>query len=186
LFFSTQDGLAHQENVALRDFSAVCLKEFIVWTFKQPGSRSISSSQVSLEALMTKIFLFSKHPCQFKRLGERSAQFILFQLIQFKVEVLECVLRTYIVYSYVGAALAISSLYPVLREQKVMDDHWLELLYYMVNSLMLCDSDEQLVGTEQQTLKALMHIERVLREKASIFSIVNMISSIEKNFNEID
>lgn len=72
----------------------------------------------------------------------------------------------------VGSALAINSLYSVLREQRTMDERWFEILYYMVTSLMLCGSDEQLVGTKKQTLKALEHVERVLKEKSAIFNRV--------------
>jgi hypothetical protein len=71
-----------------------------------------------------------------------------------------------------GSALAINSLYSVLREKKTMDDRWLEILYYMVTSLMLSGSDEQLVGTTKQTLKALEHVERILKEKSAIFNKV--------------
>jgi len=73
-----------------------------------------------------------------------------------------------------GSALAINSLYSVLREKKTMDDRWLEILYYMVTSLMLSGSDEQLVGTTKQTLKALEHVERILKEKSAIFNKVNL------------
>jgi hypothetical protein len=75
-------------------------------------------------------------------------------------------------FNLTGSALAINSLYSVLREKKTMDDRWLEILYYLVTSLMLSGSDEQLVGTTKQTLKALEHVERILKEKSTIFNKV--------------
>ncbi len=30
-----QDGIVHPTNTALRDFSAVCVKEFLIWSIKQ-------------------------------------------------------------------------------------------------------------------------------------------------------
>ncbi|XP_065336911.1 DNA-dependent protein kinase catalytic subunit-like [Cloeon dipterum] len=131
------DGLAEEENVALRDFSCVCLKEFVQWTYKQCGSMVNPDSSVSLGGILKKITLFCLHPNHFKRLG---------------------------------AALAVNCLYFIIREQRTMDEWWFELLYSLVSSLLMSSSEDDLTGTLKQTVKALGHVERVLREKSSVFN----------------
>ncbi|XP_059489779.1 DNA-dependent protein kinase catalytic subunit-like isoform X2 [Neocloeon triangulifer] len=137
LLENIMDGLTDKENVALRDFSSICLREFVIWTIKQCGSKVDPTSPTSLEGILRKISLLSLHPNQFKRLG---------------------------------AALAVNSLYTVIREQRSVDDCWMELLYYLVSSLLMVDSSDELTGIQNQTVKALDHVERVLREKSAIFN----------------
>jgi hypothetical protein len=58
-----QDGITLSTDTALRDFSARCLHEFVVWSVKQ-------DSHVNIKAIMKQIYSFCLHPCPSKRLGE--------------------------------------------------------------------------------------------------------------------
>lgn len=58
-----QDGITHPTDTALRDFSAKCLHEFVVWSIKQ-------ESPVNIKAIMKQIFSLCLHPSPSKRLGE--------------------------------------------------------------------------------------------------------------------
>jgi len=58
-----QDGITHPTDTALRDFSARCLYEFVVWSVKQ-------KSPLNVKATMKRIFSLSLHPSPSKRLGE--------------------------------------------------------------------------------------------------------------------
>jgi hypothetical protein len=58
-----QDGITHSTDTALRDFSSVCLHEFVVWSIKQ-------DSRVNIKAISKQIYSFCLHPCPSKRLGE--------------------------------------------------------------------------------------------------------------------
>jgi hypothetical protein len=61
----------------------------------------------------------------------------------------------------------------VLREERdLVDQFWLELLFYLVSSLQLVGPGEAVVGTMQQTHKAIGHIERVLSEWSDFFNEV--------------
>ncbi|CAL1269299.1 unnamed protein product [Larinioides sclopetarius] len=59
------DGVTNNQNAALRDFSALGLREFFLWSIKQ----SPSGKQKQTENLLSKLHSFSLHPNAFKRLG---------------------------------------------------------------------------------------------------------------------
>ncbi|GFT93732.1 DNA-dependent protein kinase catalytic subunit [Nephila pilipes] len=59
------DGVTDSHNAALRDFSALCLREFFQWSIKQ----SSSGKQKQTENLLNKLHSFSLHPNAFKRMG---------------------------------------------------------------------------------------------------------------------
>ncbi|XP_054711224.1 DNA-dependent protein kinase catalytic subunit-like, partial [Uloborus diversus] len=59
------DGVTDQENTALRDFSAVCLKEFFSWALKQ----SSKAENGHAENLLRKLNSFALHSNPFKRMG---------------------------------------------------------------------------------------------------------------------
>ncbi|XP_021932903.1 DNA-dependent protein kinase catalytic subunit-like isoform X3 [Zootermopsis nevadensis] len=70
-----------------------------------------------------------------------------------------------------GAALILNSVYTVLREKEsVVNEYWLELLYHMVVNLSLSEETDSILGSHEQVVTALNHIERVLKEKASLFN----------------
>ncbi|XP_055932973.1 DNA-dependent protein kinase catalytic subunit-like isoform X2 [Argiope bruennichi] len=59
------DGVTNNQNAALRDFSALCLREFFLWSIKQ----SPAAKQKQTENLLNKLHSFSLHPNAFKRIG---------------------------------------------------------------------------------------------------------------------
>ncbi|EDV28309.1 uncharacterized protein TRIADDRAFT_20924, partial [Trichoplax adhaerens] len=67
-----------------------------------------------------------------------------------------------------GAALAFNNIYVVLREESTLVDTFIfEILVNYVNSLALSHTDEKSLGTQEQLSKALAHIERIIKAKAS-------------------
>eukprot|EP00794_Sanderia_malayensis_P010266 gene10266-11321_t len=64
-----QEGLVSDDNSALRDFSAKCLKEFLIWSIKQTSQRKLSKSAVNPKAVFKRLYSISSHPNVFKRLG---------------------------------------------------------------------------------------------------------------------
>jgi hypothetical protein len=78
-------------------------------------------------------------------------------------------------FHFVGAALVLNSVYTVLREEEsIVNQFWLELFYHMVVNLSLSEETDSILGSQEQVLTALNHIERVLKEKASLFNKVNI------------
>lgn len=78
-------------------------------------------------------------------------------------------------FHFTGAALVLNSVYTVLREEEsVVNQFWLELLYHMVVNLSLSEETESILGGQEQVVTAVNHIERVLKEKASLFNEVNI------------
>ncbi|GBN03187.1 DNA-dependent protein kinase catalytic subunit, partial [Araneus ventricosus] len=59
------DGVTNNQNAALRDFSALGLREFFLWSIKQ----SSSDKQKQTENFLSKLHSFSLHPNAFKRMG---------------------------------------------------------------------------------------------------------------------
>ncbi|XP_069690626.1 DNA-dependent protein kinase catalytic subunit-like isoform X3 [Periplaneta americana] len=138
LIRALMDGITHPTDTALRDFSAKCLHEFVVWSVKQLSSSELEHSPVNIKAIMKQIYSFCLHPCPSKRLG---------------------------------AALVLNSVYKVLREEEsIVNQFWLELLYHMVVNLSLAEETDSIPGSQEQVVTALQHIERVLKEKASLFN----------------
>jgi hypothetical protein len=78
-------------------------------------------------------------------------------------------------FHFTGAALVLNSVYTVLREEEsVVNEYWLELLYHMVVNLSLSEETDSILGSQEQIVIALNHIERVLKEKASLFNKVRI------------
>lgn len=78
-------------------------------------------------------------------------------------------------FHFTGAALVLNSVYTVLREEEsVVNQFWLELLYHMVMNLSLSEETDSILGSQEQVVTAVNHIERVLKEKASLFNKVNI------------
>lgn len=69
-----------------------------------------------------------------------------------------------------GAALVFNNIYRDLREDiNILNQYWIELLYYFVKSLSLSLEDD---FNNNETSNALDHIKRVLSEKSEIFNEV--------------
>uniref|UniRef100_A0A8D9ANP8 DNA-dependent protein kinase catalytic subunit n=2 Tax=Cacopsylla melanoneura TaxID=428564 RepID=A0A8D9ANP8_9HEMI len=70
----------------------------------------------------------------------------------------------------IGAAIAFNNIYKVLREEVLfIDEHWLELFFYFVHNLVLCDSP----GDHQVLCESFNHLNRVVKEKSQIFNATN-------------
>jgi hypothetical protein len=76
---------------------------------------------------------------------------------------------------FTGAALVLNSVYTVLREEEsVVNEFWLELLYYMIVNLSLSEETDSILGSQVHVVTAVNHIERVLKEKSFLFNKVNI------------
>ncbi|CAF0848203.1 unnamed protein product, partial [Adineta ricciae] len=131
------DGMISGRNASIRDFSGICLREFLKWTVKHAGGYDQSSYLKNATSILKRIISFSMHPNSFKRLG---------------------------------STLAWNSIYTLYRESEVLVDvYTLQLLYVFVESLSIAQSDDSSLGTQQQAIAALSHMQRIIKEKSSIF-----------------
>lgn len=145
------DGLVDERDAALRDFSALALREFLKWSIKhtplakqdaaalaatssdQQQHNQSQSHSVNVKSILKRIFNFLTHPCSSKRLG---------------------------------ALLAWNSIYTIFREEETLVNKFtFELLYYLIESLALAEKDDKLLGTQEQCKLALDHVERIIRVK---------------------
>ena len=60
-------------NASIRDFSGVCLKEFLKWAVKHAGGYDQSAYLKNSTSILKRIISFSMHPNSFKRLGSTLA-----------------------------------------------------------------------------------------------------------------
>ncbi|CAF4915020.1 unnamed protein product, partial [Rotaria sp. Silwood1] len=131
------NGMISGRNASIRDFSGICLKEFLKWTVKHAGGYDKSSYLKNATSILKRILSFSLHPNSFKRLG---------------------------------STLAWNSIYTLYRESETLVDiYTLQLLYVFVESLAIAQEDDPSLGTQQQAIVALSHIERIIKEKANLF-----------------
>ncbi|KAF9585083.1 hypothetical protein BGW38_003973, partial [Lunasporangiospora selenospora] len=69
-----------------------------------------------------------------------------------------------------GSALIVNRIYRVFREEaSLVSQFTMELLYWMLSSLRLSESDHSGLGTSQQACVAISHLQRIIQVKASIF-----------------
>ncbi|KAI8794714.1 DNA-dependent protein kinase catalytic subunit, partial [Biomphalaria glabrata] len=130
------DGLIQSNDMALRDFCAKCLREFLKWSLKQISKKSAEKNPINVKSVLKRIYSFSSHPNASKRLG---------------------------------AALAFNNIYMVLREEDALVDRFtFEILVHFVDSLSLAHYDEKSLGTQEQCVKALEHLERIMKTKVDI------------------
>ncbi len=64
-----QEGIVHPEDTALRDFSAACLREFLIWSIKQTTKKQQEKSPINTKSLLKRIYSLAVHPSAAKRLG---------------------------------------------------------------------------------------------------------------------
>ena len=139
------DCLVHEKDAALRDFSAIALKEFLKWSIKHTPldkQEEISNTNntlfVNVKSILKRIFNFLTHPSCSKRLG---------------------------------AALAWNSIYVIFREEEILvNKHIFELLYYLIESLAMAEKDDKMYGTQEHCKIALDHVERIIKTKASLLN----------------
>ncbi|KAI6646753.1 DNA-dependent protein kinase catalytic subunit [Oopsacas minuta] len=62
-------GLEDTSNTALRDFSAVCVKEFLAWSIKQTSKKQQEQSSGNAKSLLKRLYSMALHPNAFRRLG---------------------------------------------------------------------------------------------------------------------
>ncbi|GFR09046.1 DNA-dependent protein kinase catalytic subunit [Trichonephila clavata] len=124
------DGVTDSQNAALRDFSAMCLREFFLWSIKQ-------SSDKQPENLLSKLHSFSLHPNAFKR---------------------------------IGAALTFNNIYKIFREDvTLVKKYTIQLLVQFVDSLAIAHTDNISLGTQEQCITALNHVQKILKETHKLF-----------------
>nr|CAD7432490.1 unnamed protein product [Timema monikensis] len=69
LIETLMDGITHPTDTALRDYSAKCLREFVIWSIKQSRAKDLEKSQTNIKAVLKKMFSLCVHPSPTKRLG---------------------------------------------------------------------------------------------------------------------
>ena len=62
-------GLEDTGSSALRDFSALCVKEFLAWSIKQTTTKQQQTSSVNAKSLLKRLYSMALHPIAFRRLG---------------------------------------------------------------------------------------------------------------------
>ena len=62
-------GLEDPSNSALREFSSVCVKEFLVWSIKQTTKKQQEQSASNAKSLLKRLYNMALHPNAFRRLG---------------------------------------------------------------------------------------------------------------------
>ena len=62
-------GLEDASSSALRDFSAVCVKEFLAWSIKQTTTKQQQNSSANAKSLLKRLYSMALHPIAFRRLG---------------------------------------------------------------------------------------------------------------------
>ena len=55
------------------------------------------------------------------------------------------------------------------ESETLVDVYTLQLLYVFVESLAIAQDDDPSLGTQQQAISALTHIERIVKEKSNLF-----------------
>ncbi|XP_076075287.1 DNA-dependent protein kinase catalytic subunit-like [Mytilus galloprovincialis] len=69
LLDSIYDGIIQSTDTSLRDFCAVCLKEFVKWSIKQTPPKVLEKSPLNIKSVLKRLYSYSLHPGAFKRLG---------------------------------------------------------------------------------------------------------------------
>ena len=62
-------GLEDPSNSALREFSSLCVKEFLVWSIKQTTKKQQEQSSSNAKSLFKRLYNMALHPNAFRRLG---------------------------------------------------------------------------------------------------------------------
>jgi DNA-dependent protein kinase catalytic subunit len=60
-------------NACIRDFSGICLKEFLTWTVKHAGGYDQAAYLMNATSILKRLLSYSLHPNSFKRLGSSLA-----------------------------------------------------------------------------------------------------------------
>ena len=63
------EGLEDTGNSALRDFSSLCVREFLAWSIKQTTKKQQENSYGNAKSLLKRLYSMALHPNAFRRLG---------------------------------------------------------------------------------------------------------------------
>ncbi|XP_034941190.1 DNA-dependent protein kinase catalytic subunit-like [Chelonus insularis] len=63
------DGLSDENNFSLRDFSGICLAEFIKWSIKQSSDHDLTKSPININTVVENITNFALHPSKHRRIA---------------------------------------------------------------------------------------------------------------------
>ncbi|GFO12449.1 DNA-dependent protein kinase catalytic subunit, partial [Plakobranchus ocellatus] len=67
------DGLVQENDTALRDLSARCLKEFLQWSLKQTSKKAAEKNPVNAKSVFKRMKSYALHPSSAKRFGSAMA-----------------------------------------------------------------------------------------------------------------
>ena len=82
------DGLTDESNSSLREFSGVCLKEFLAWSIKQSSDRDLEKSPINVYTIVRKISTYALHPSTQKRIAAAIAFNHLYSILRESEEIL--------------------------------------------------------------------------------------------------
>jgi DNA-dependent protein kinase catalytic subunit len=133
-------SLVDEKDAALRDFSAIALKEFLKWSIKHTplDKQNIEKCSVNAKSILKRIFSFLNHPNCAKRLGATLAWNSIYTVFR--------------------------------EEESLVNKYIFELLYNLIESLALAEQDDKMYGTQEQAKLGLDHCERIIRAKADLLN----------------
>ncbi|XP_055377945.1 DNA-dependent protein kinase catalytic subunit-like [Condylostylus longicornis] len=67
------DGISNENNCAVRDLSAVCIREFVEWSIKQTTPQQLAASPVSVEIILNELKMYSFDSNSSRRIGSALA-----------------------------------------------------------------------------------------------------------------
>lgn len=117
------DGLTDESNSSLRDFSGLCLKEFLDWSIKQSSDRDLVNSAVNIHTIVRKICTYALHPSMQKRIAAATAFNHLYSSLREREEILNtywleiffCIVKSSQGFTDLGIENAIGHLEKVLK-----------------------------------------------------------------------
>ncbi len=134
------DSLVDEKDAALRDFSAVALKEFLKWSIKHTplNKQNTINCSVNAKSILKRIFSLLNHSNCAKRLGAALAWNSIYTIFR--------------------------------EEESLVNKYTFELLYNLIESLALAEHDDKMYGTQEQTKLALDHTERIIKVKVELLN----------------
>ncbi|KAJ3289778.1 hypothetical protein HK104_007244 [Borealophlyctis nickersoniae] len=143
-------------NGPLRDFGAECAAEFLKYSIKHTSAKVMRDSchLSNVHRADINIQGMEENPMNAKSLFKR-----IYQLCQHTNH-----------NKRLGAALTFNRIYRIFREeQSLVDQFAFEILYNLLFSLKLADNDDPALGTQRQTIDAIMHVSKIIQKRASLF-----------------
>lgn len=140
LLNSILECLEDQYNAALREFSAVCIKEFLTWSIKQANKTSTSNKDSSnnVKSMLKRLYSMALHPSPFRRLGAALAFNQLYVIFR--------------------------------EEDKLVNIFTIEILITYLTSLKYTHQDSKYLGILEEISKVISHILRIIKAKQILFN----------------